>query len=155
MNQLAQKQVLLFNEVFLSECCVSSYACKQKIWQLGFSCNLLLRFKYTCIVRYVHFKIASANYCKFSLLLPLFLFFSLPLRFWVNLVKNPDFIFDIEKTPILDACLSVIAQTFMDACSTTEHRLGKVHDVYFCLRSFEIRTIFITDISIFVLEICE
>ncbi|XP_065306120.1 plexin-B-like [Dermacentor albipictus] len=50
---------------------------------------------------------------------------SLPLRFWVNLVKNPDFIFDIEKTPILDACLSVIAQTFMDACSTTEHRLGK------------------------------
>ncbi|XP_064473763.1 plexin-B-like [Ornithodoros turicata] len=50
---------------------------------------------------------------------------SLPLRFWVNLVKNPDFIFDIEKTPILDSCLSVIAQTFMDACSTTEHRLGK------------------------------
>ncbi|KAH9380916.1 hypothetical protein HPB48_008423 [Haemaphysalis longicornis] len=50
---------------------------------------------------------------------------SLPLRFWVNLVKNPDFIFDIDKTPILDACLSVIAQTFMDACSTTEHRLGK------------------------------
>lgn len=50
---------------------------------------------------------------------------SLPLRFWVNLVKNPDFIFDVDKTPILDACLSVIAQTFMDACSTTEHRLGK------------------------------
>lgn len=50
---------------------------------------------------------------------------SLPLRFWVNFIKNPDFIFDINKTTTVDACLSVIAQTFMDACSTTEHRLGK------------------------------
>ncbi|XP_059620883.1 plexin-B [Phlebotomus argentipes] len=50
---------------------------------------------------------------------------SLPLRFWVNFIKNPDFIFDIDKTPTVDASLSVIAQTFMDACSTTEHRLGK------------------------------
>ncbi|GIY44957.1 hypothetical protein CEXT_129011 [Caerostris extrusa] len=31
---------------------------------------------------------------------------SLPLRFWVNLVKNPDFVFDVEKTPIVDSCLS-------------------------------------------------
>ncbi|XP_063707390.1 plexin-B isoform X3 [Culicoides brevitarsis] len=50
---------------------------------------------------------------------------SLPLRFWVNFIKNPDFIFDINKTTTVDASLSVIAQTFMDACSTTEHRLGK------------------------------
>ncbi|XP_045482942.1 plexin-B isoform X2 [Harmonia axyridis] len=50
---------------------------------------------------------------------------SLPLRFWVNFIKNPDFIFDINKTQTLDSCLSVIAQTFMDSCSTTEHRLGK------------------------------
>ncbi|XP_017468489.1 PREDICTED: plexin-B [Rhagoletis zephyria] len=50
---------------------------------------------------------------------------SLPLRFWVNFIKNPDFIFDINKTVTLDSCLSVIAQTFMDACSTSEHRLGK------------------------------
>ncbi|XP_022257983.1 plexin-B-like [Limulus polyphemus] len=50
---------------------------------------------------------------------------SLPLRFWVNIMKNPDFIFDIEKTPTVDSSLSVIAQTFMDACSTTQHRLGK------------------------------
>ncbi|XP_063883556.1 LOW QUALITY PROTEIN: plexin-B-like [Scylla paramamosain] len=49
----------------------------------------------------------------------------LPLRFWVNFIKNPDFIFDIAKTPTVDSCLSVIAQTFIDACSTTEHRLGK------------------------------
>lgn len=51
--------------------------------------------------------------------------FSLPLRFWVNFIKNPDFIFDINKTTTVDSCLSVIAQTFMDACSTSEHRLGK------------------------------
>ncbi|XP_049538871.1 plexin-B [Anopheles darlingi] len=49
----------------------------------------------------------------------------LPLRFWVNFIKNPDFIFDIHKTPSVDVCLSVIAQTFMDACLTTEYRLGK------------------------------
>ncbi|XP_068214934.1 plexin-B isoform X1 [Palaemon carinicauda] len=49
----------------------------------------------------------------------------LPLRFWVNFIKNPDFIFDIGKTPTVDSCLSVIAQTFIDSCSTTEHRLGK------------------------------
>jgi hypothetical protein len=43
----------------------------------------------------------------------------------VNFIKNPDFIFDINKTVTVDACLSVVAQTFMDACSTNEHRLGK------------------------------
>lgn len=50
---------------------------------------------------------------------------SLPLRFWVNLIKNPDFVFDIGKSNIVDSCLSVTAQTFMDACSTSEHILGK------------------------------
>lgn len=55
----------------------------------------------------------------------IYFIFSLPLRFWVNFIKNPDFIFDINKTTTLDSCLSVIAQTFMDSCSTTEHRLGK------------------------------
>lgn len=50
---------------------------------------------------------------------------SLPLRFWVNLIKNPNFFFDINKSATVDSCLSVVAQTFMDACSTSEHRLGK------------------------------
>ncbi|XP_044539134.1 plexin-A3, partial [Gracilinanus agilis] len=49
----------------------------------------------------------------------------LPLRFWVNVLKNPQFVFDIHKNSITDACLSVVAQTFMDSCSTSEHRLGK------------------------------
>ena len=51
---------------------------------------------------------------------------SLPLRFWVNILKNPQFVFDLEKTPILDGCLSVIAQAFMDSFSLTEQQLGMV-----------------------------
>uniref|UniRef100_A0A8C8SYX6 Plexin C1 n=1 Tax=Pelusios castaneus TaxID=367368 RepID=A0A8C8SYX6_9SAUR len=50
---------------------------------------------------------------------------SLPLRFWVNILKNPQFVFDIKKTPHIDGCLSVIAQAFMDAFSVTEQQLGK------------------------------
>ncbi|KAI2649564.1 Plexin-A1 [Labeo rohita] len=45
--------------------------------------------------------------------------------FWVNVIKNPQFVFDIHKNSITDACLSVVAQTFMDSCSTSEHKLGK------------------------------
>ena len=30
-----------------------------------------------------------------------------------------------SKSNIVDSCLSVTAQTFMDACSTSEHVLGK------------------------------
>ncbi|KAM5279662.1 plexin-D1 [Ctenodactylus gundi] len=50
---------------------------------------------------------------------------SLPLRFWVNILKNPQFVFDIEKTDHIDACLSVIAQAFIDACSVSDLQLGK------------------------------
>ncbi|XP_060742377.1 plexin-C1 [Tachysurus vachellii] len=51
---------------------------------------------------------------------------SLPLRFWVNILKNPNFVFsDLEKTPHMDGCLSVIAQAFMDSFSLTDHQLDK------------------------------
>jgi plexin A len=49
----------------------------------------------------------------------------LPLRFWVNVIKNPDFVFDVYKSNIVDSCLSVVAQTFMDCCSMSEHKLSK------------------------------
>lgn len=42
----------------------------------------------------------------------------------MNLIKNPNFVFDIHKSNIVDSCLSVVAQTFMDSCSTSDHRLG-------------------------------
>uniref|UniRef100_A0A3Q3H0W1 Plexin C1 n=1 Tax=Labrus bergylta TaxID=56723 RepID=A0A3Q3H0W1_9LABR len=50
---------------------------------------------------------------------------NLPLRFWINILKNPQFVFDMEKTPNLDGCLSVIAQAFMDSFSLSEIQLGK------------------------------
>ncbi|KAG7258106.1 hypothetical protein CRUP_025655, partial [Coryphaenoides rupestris] len=50
---------------------------------------------------------------------------SLPLRFWVNILKNPHFIFDVHVTEVVDASLHVIAQTFMDACTKTEHKLSR------------------------------
>ena len=50
---------------------------------------------------------------------------SLPLRFWVNVIKNPDFVFDVYKSNIVDSCLSVVAQAFMDCCSMSEHKLSK------------------------------
>lgn len=51
--------------------------------------------------------------------------FSLPLRFFVNIIKNPDFIFDVQKTNVIDASLSVIAQMFMDSCAAGTHQLTK------------------------------
>jgi plexin A len=54
-----------------------------------------------------------------------FLIFSLPLRFFVNMIKNPDFIFDVQKTNVIDASLSVIAQMFMDSCAAGTHQLTK------------------------------
>ncbi|XP_004775430.1 plexin-B2 [Mustela putorius furo] len=50
---------------------------------------------------------------------------SLPLRFWVNVLKNPHFVFDVHVHEVVDASLSVIAQTFMDACTRTEHKLSR------------------------------
>lgn len=50
---------------------------------------------------------------------------SLPLRFWVNVIKNPNFVFDIYKSNIVDSCLSVVAQNFMDSCSMSEQKLSK------------------------------
>jgi hypothetical protein len=50
---------------------------------------------------------------------------SLPLRFWVNVIKNPEFVFDIHKTHIVDSSLSVVASTFIDSCSTSHLDLNK------------------------------
>lgn len=44
----------------------------------------------------------------------------------MNILKNPQFVFDIDKTDHMDACLSVIAQAFIDACSISDLQLGKV-----------------------------
>lgn len=44
----------------------------------------------------------------------------------MNILKNPHFIFDVHVSEVVDASLSVIAQTFMDACTKSEHKLSRV-----------------------------
>uniref|UniRef100_A0A8C5T183 Plexin B1 n=1 Tax=Laticauda laticaudata TaxID=8630 RepID=A0A8C5T183_LATLA len=50
---------------------------------------------------------------------------SLPLRFWINIIKNPQFVFDVQTSDNVDAVLLVIAQTFMDSCTLADHKLGR------------------------------
>ncbi|XP_027625116.1 plexin-B1 [Tupaia chinensis] len=50
---------------------------------------------------------------------------SLPLRFWINIIKNPQLVFDVQTSDNMDAVLLVIAQTFMDACTLADHKLGR------------------------------
>lgn len=67
--------------------------------------------------------------CRYFFL-PFSFLHSLPLRFWVNILKNPHFIFDVHVHEVVDASLSVIAQTFMDACTRTEHKLSRVSNLH-------------------------
>ncbi|XP_049623424.1 plexin-B3 isoform X2 [Suncus etruscus] len=50
---------------------------------------------------------------------------SLLLRFWVNTLKNPQLIFDVRVSDNADAVLAVIAQTFIDSCTVSEHKVGR------------------------------
>ncbi|KAK2509507.1 hypothetical protein MC885_005673 [Smutsia gigantea] len=50
---------------------------------------------------------------------------SLPLRFWINIIKNPQLVFDVQTSDSVDAVLLVIAQTFVDACTLADHKLGR------------------------------
>uniref|UniRef100_A0AC35GW44 Plexin cytoplasmic RasGAP domain-containing protein n=2 Tax=Panagrolaimus sp. PS1159 TaxID=55785 RepID=A0AC35GW44_9BILA len=47
------------------------------------------------------------------------------LRFWMQLIHNPDCLFDIQRQHCLDASLVVIGQTLMDAFSQSDYPLGK------------------------------
>lgn len=47
------------------------------------------------------------------------------LRFWMQLLHNPDCLFDIQRQQCLDASLTVIGQTLIDAFSSTDAPLGK------------------------------
>ena len=51
---------------------------------------------------------------------------SVPLRFWMNVIKNPEFVFDVHKSVSVDSFLNIVASTFMDGCSVSEHKLSKV-----------------------------
>ncbi|XP_022111248.1 plexin-B1-like [Acanthaster planci] len=49
----------------------------------------------------------------------------LPLRFWANAIKHPDYIFDIRPSRSVEASLDVIAQLFHDAHDAKMHKLGR------------------------------
>lgn len=44
----------------------------------------------------------------------------------MNTLKNPQLIFDIRVSDNVDAILAVIAQTFIDSCTVSEHKVGRV-----------------------------
>lgn len=81
-------------------------------------------------------KLGNAVMCRISfstiattfadILLHFSLLCSLPLRFWINIIKNPQFVFDVQTSDNVDAVLLVIAQTFMDSCTIADHKLGRV-----------------------------
>ncbi|XP_053552017.1 plexin-B3 [Bombina bombina] len=50
---------------------------------------------------------------------------SLMQRFWVLILKNPQMVFDIEVSENVYSILSVIAQTFIDSCTISEHKVGR------------------------------
>ncbi|XP_018428111.1 PREDICTED: plexin-B3 [Nanorana parkeri] len=50
---------------------------------------------------------------------------SLMQRFWVLILKNPQMVFDIEVSDNVDSILAVIAQTFIDSCTISEHKVGR------------------------------
>eukprot|EP00800_Vazella_pourtalesii_P019879 TRINITY_DN6911_c0_g1_i8.p1 TRINITY_DN6911_c0_g1~~TRINITY_DN6911_c0_g1_i8.p1 ORF type:complete len:482 (+),score=104.98 TRINITY_DN6911_c0_g1_i8:105-1550(+) len=64
----------------------------------------------------------------------------LALRFWVNLIKNPEFVFNIYKSSTMDSCLLVIAQTFMDSFSVSNTKLNKDSPTSKLLYAKEVRT---------------
>ncbi|XP_070559788.1 plexin-A4-like [Ptychodera flava] len=49
---------------------------------------------------------------------------SLPLRIWANMLKCPNCVFDINASQTVVASLDIVAQTFIDACSKIERKLG-------------------------------
>ena len=65
-------------------------------------------------------------YYKWFILVVVLIFLSLPLQFWVNVIKNPEFVFDINKSVIVDSCLSTVASAYIDACFTKEYPYSKV-----------------------------
>jgi len=42
------------------------------------------------------------------------------LRYWINMIKNPDFLMDVNKNWLIDSSLTSIAQALIDSCSSTD-----------------------------------
>ena len=96
--------------------------------------------KYSKLLMFAYFRfLQSFNMnCKTPWIKHAVYHFSLFLRYWVNIIKNPQFVFDIHKPVIVDSCLSVIAQTLMDSCSTADLRLDPVCLSYLYSKQFRL-----------------
>lgn len=68
------------------------------------------------------------------------------LRFWMQLLHNPDCLFDVQRQHCLDASLVVIGQTLMDAFSRSSVPLGKESPSSKLLFAKEISRYFFTKI---------
>jgi len=64
----------------------------------------------------------------------------LPARFWVTILKSPEFVFDIDKPDTIGSCMAVITQTFIDACTFDEIRPTKDSPIHKQLFAKEIPT---------------
>lgn len=42
------------------------------------------------------------------------------LRYWINIIKNPEFLLDTNKSALVDSSLTCIAQAFIDSCSAVD-----------------------------------
>ncbi|XP_037071030.1 plexin-B-like [Pollicipes pollicipes] len=49
----------------------------------------------------------------------------LPLRMWANLIRRPELIFDLDKSPAVESSLTVISQSLVEACLSTPHAISK------------------------------
>ena len=43
----------------------------------------------------------------------------------MNIIKNPEFVFDIHKSATVDGCLTVVAQAYIDGTSTSDLQYNK------------------------------
>lgn len=50
---------------------------------------------------------------------------SVPLRFWITLIKNPQFVFDVDQTAATELNLSIVAQTLMSSCMPMTEPVSK------------------------------
>uniref|UniRef100_A0A8C2AQK9 Plexin C1 n=1 Tax=Cyprinus carpio TaxID=7962 RepID=A0A8C2AQK9_CYPCA len=129
LSKHPEKKALKFKEMYLTKLLSTKVAVHSFVENLFRSIWGLPNSKAPLAVKYFFdFLDAQAERKKISDpdVLHIWKTNSLPLRFWVNILKNPDFVFsDLEKTPHLDGCLSVIAQAFMDSFSLAEQNLDK------------------------------
>ncbi|XP_071959828.1 plexin-B-like [Antedon mediterranea] len=54
---------------------------------------------------------------------------SVPSKFWVQVIKHPEYIFDIKQTGPIMGTLSIISRTFIESCSPKKIQLTKESEV--------------------------